>query len=65
MLTALVELSLRYKVLVLVVFVLVVVFGVRAIDNKGHRSIVVVPAPSRLRAELEKSANTPKDDTSK
>ena len=30
MLTALVELSLRYKVLVLVVFVLVVVFGVRA-----------------------------------
>ena len=30
MLTALVELSLRYKVLVLVAFALVVVFGVRA-----------------------------------
>jgi hypothetical protein len=36
-----------------------VVFGLRAVDSKGRRSVVVIPKPSRQRAELEKPATTP------
>src|SRR5207248_4740982 len=41
-----------------------VVFGVRAVDSKGHRSIVVIPKPSRIRDESP-TANTTKNDTGK
>jgi len=39
-----------------------VVFGVRALDAKGHRSIVIVPKPSRLRAEAPTTATAPKNE---